>query len=72
MEVARYVQNTKNRKLVMFLQSKEKILQLLLCSSVMKNYWMGMLKKGQDLLDQGTLKCGVSHKLFEELNRLIE
>ena len=44
-----------------FLQSKEKILQLLLCSIVIQNYWMVMLKNKQDLIDQGTLKSGVSH-----------
>ena len=34
MEVARYVQSTQNRKLVIFLQ---RVLQLLLCSIVMQN-----------------------------------
>ena len=34
MEVARYVQSTQNRKLVIFLQ---RLLQLLLCSIVMQN-----------------------------------
>ena len=38
MEVARHVQRTKNTKLVIFLQYfKKKVLQLLLCSIVMKN-----------------------------------
>ena len=44
MEVARYVQSTQNRKLVMFFQYiKKKVLQLLLFSIVMQNisifYW---------------------------------
>ena len=43
-EVASYVQSTKNRKLVIFLQYiKKRVLQLLLCSIVMQNipifYW---------------------------------
>ena len=43
-EVARYVQSTKNRKLVIFLQYiKKRVSQLLLCSIVMQNipifYW---------------------------------
>ena len=33
---------------------------------------MGMLKNGQNLLDQGTLKSGVSHKWFDELSRSIK
>ena len=38
MEVARHVQSTQNRKLVIFLQYlKKKVLQLLLCSIVMQN-----------------------------------
>ena len=38
MEVARYVQSTKNRKLAIFLQYIKKIVsQLLLCSIVMRN-----------------------------------
>ena len=38
MEVTRYIQSTKNRKLVIFLQYiKKKVLQLLLCSIVMQN-----------------------------------
>ena len=44
MEVARYVQSTQNRNLVIFLQHiKKRVLQLLLCSIVMQNnqifYW---------------------------------
>ena len=44
MEVARYVQGTKNRKLVIFLQYiKKRLSQLLLCSVVIQNiqifYW---------------------------------
>ena len=58
--------------MAIFLQLKEKILQLLLCSIVMKNYWMDMLKNWWDFLDQGTLKSGVSHKWFNESSRLIE
>ena len=61
-----------DRKLAIFLQFKEKILQLLLCSTVLQNYWVGMLKNGRDLLDQGNLKSGVFHKWFDELSRLIE
>ena len=56
----------------MFLQLKENIFQLLLCSIVMQNYWVGMVKIGRDLLDQGALKLGVSHKRFDESSRLIE
>ena len=37
MEVGRYVQSTKNRKLVLFLQYILNVLQLLLCSIVMQN-----------------------------------
>ena len=38
MEVARHVQSTQNRKLVMFLQYiKKKVLQLFLCSIVIQN-----------------------------------
>ena len=38
MEVTRYIQSTKNRKLVTFLQHiKKRVLQLLLCSIVMQN-----------------------------------
>ena len=62
MEVARHIQSTCNRKLAIFLQSKEKRLQLLLLSIVMQDYWIGMLKNGRDILDQGTLKLPVSHK----------
>ena len=35
-------------------------------------YWVGILKNGWDLLDQGTLKSGVSHKWFDESSRLIQ
>ena len=31
-----------------------------------------MVKDGQDLLDQGTIKSCVSHKWFDEMSRLIE
>ena len=51
-----------DRKLAIFLQFKEKILQLLLCSTVLQNYWVGMLKNGRDLLDEGNLKSGVFQK----------
>ena len=44
------------------LQLEEKILQLPLCSIVMQNYWVDMLKNGRDLLDQGNLKSDVIHK----------
>ena len=37
MEVARHVQSTQNRKLVIFLQYHKKVSQLLLCSVVMQN-----------------------------------
>ena len=37
MKVARFVQSTKNRKLVIFLQSNLRVLQLLLCSIVMQS-----------------------------------
>ena len=70
--MARHIQLTSNRKLAISLQSKEKILQLLLCSIVMQNYWVGIFKNGRDLLDQETLKLSVSHKWFDELCRLIE
>ena len=36
------------------------------------DYWVGMLKNEQDLLDPGTVKSGVSHKWFGELTRLTE
>ena len=26
------------------------------------NYWVGVIKNGQDLKDHGTLKPGISHK----------
>ena len=29
---------------------------------MLNNYWMGMVKNGQDLMDHGTLKPGVFHK----------
>ena len=35
-------------------------------------YWVGILKNGWDLLDQGTLKSGVSHKWFDGSSRLIQ
>ena len=44
------------------LQLEEKILRLPLCSIVMQNYWVDMLKNGRDLLDQGNLKSDVIHK----------
>ena len=31
-----------------------------------------MVKNGQDLIDYGTLKSGLYHKCFDELNRLIK
>ena len=37
MELAKYVQSTKNRKLVIFLQYIKKVSQLLLCFIVMQN-----------------------------------
>ena len=40
--------------------------------AVEKNYWVGTVKNGPDLLDRGTLKSSVSHKWFDELSRLIE
>ena len=40
--------------------------------AVEKNYWVGTVKNGPDLLDHGTLKSSVSHKWFDELSRLIE
>ena len=36
------------------------------------NYWVGMGKNGRDLLDQGTIKSGVSHRSFHESRRLTE
>ena len=33
---------------------------------------MGMLKKGEDLLDHWTIESCVSHKSFYKLRRLIE
>ena len=33
---------------------------------------MRIVKNGRDLLDHQTLKSGVSHKSFDEWNRLIE
>ena len=74
MEVARHVQSTKNRKLVIFLQSKEKILQLSLCFIVMQSiqifyggsvmflvscFWIVVVKNGSSLLDHGTLKSAI-------------
>ena len=40
--------------------------------SYFDNYWVGMVKNGWGIIDHGTLKSGVSHKLFDELSRLIE
>ena len=40
MEVARHVQSTQKRKLVMFLQYIKKMLQLLLCSIALQNIQM--------------------------------
>ena len=37
-----------------------------------KNYLVGMLKNGRDLLDYETVKSGVSHKSFDESRRLLE
>ena len=31
-----------------------------------------MLKNGRDILDQGILKSGVSHKWFDESSKLVE
>ena len=36
------------------------------------NYWVDMLKNGQNLLDHETQKSGASHKWFDESSRLIE
>ena len=37
--------------------------------SYFNNYWVSVIKNGQGL---ETLKPGISHKWFDELNRLIE
>ena len=50
-----------------------KYIQLLLCSIVMQNYWVGTLKNGRGLSHQRTLKSSeISHKWFHELSKLIE
>ena len=36
------------------------------------NYKVGIVKNAWGHIDHGTLKSGVSHKLFDELRRLIE
>ena len=75
MEVARHVQSAKTRKLVIFLQLKEKILQLLLCCFiVMQNiqifyggpvmflvtcFWIVVVKNVCSLLNHGTLKSAI-------------
>ena len=33
---------------------------------------MGIVKNGRGLIDHGTLKSGVSHKVFDELSKLTE
>ena len=35
------------------------------------NYWVGMLKNGQNLLDHETQRSGISHKWFDESRMLI-
>ena len=35
------------------------------------NYWVGMLKNGQNLLDHETQRSGTSHKWFDESSMLI-
>ena len=40
--------------------------------SYFHNYKLGIMEKGWGFRDHGTLKLGVSHKWFDELNRLIE
>ena len=39
--------------------------------SCLNNYWVDMVKNGQDLIYHGTLKSE-SHKWFDELSRLVE
>ena len=84
MEVARHAQSTQNRKLAIFLQLKEKILQLLLCSIVMQNiqifyevpvmfdvtcFWIVVVKNGCSVLDQGTLKSVyISQEWIDEMS----
>ena len=40
--------------------------------SYFNKYWVDMVKNGRGLIDHGTLKWGVSHKLFDELSRSTE
>ena len=40
--------------------------------SYFNNYWVGVVKNEWGLKDHGTLKPGISHKLFDELSRLTE
>ena len=40
--------------------------------SYFDNYWVGMVRNGQGLLDLETLKSGVSHKWWDEWSRLFE
>ena len=80
MEVATHAQSIQNRRLEKFLQYvKKKVMQLLLCSTVMQNiqifdgvpvifvgtcFWVVVVKNGCDLLDQGTLKSAISQESF--------
>ena len=43
-----------------------------IAESHFSNYWVGMVKNGQELLDHETVKSGVSRKWFDELNTLME
>ena len=40
--------------------------------SYFNSYWVGMVRNARDFIDRGTLKSGISHKLFYELGRFVE
>ena len=87
MNLARHVQSTKNRKLVIFLRYiQKKVWQRLLCSIIMHNiqifygspvifvvtcFWVVVVKNGPSLLDHATLESAIYISIMNWWKELI-